>query len=375
MLNGWNASFIVVGTQKGGTTALRSMINAVHPQLCMSQREMHIEWFVRDWTAGSWSTITNETRFARHANQISSCRQRAANRNATPVLWGLSDPILSFLAPLLSHKLASFAPSLKLVFLLREPMQRAYSHYQMTRTNTSFEALVADELHKVAKARAEQGPHLQYSSSKWHVPRGLYAEQLVALLQFFPEDQLHITISECSARDPLGEYNRIFRFLGASSVARLPVLDSVAARSQTRYARPGSLSNGTSSVWGVVRATVVRQLFEFSHSSTAWLYAYLSARVALWDAWYAALEPSLHVRPLDTVSHLPCAFSPISPMYNSCRLPATVLPRRSGVKQKLVALCNTSTPNMDVGRKGAQTRSVGKTAKRPRPRSSEQTRA
>ena len=170
MLHDWNASFIVVGTQKGGTTALRSIINAFHPQLCMPQNEMHIEGFICNWTAGSWNVITNKTRFARHAKQIAACRQRAASHNAIPVIWGLSDPILSFLAPLLSHKLASFAPSLKLVFLLREPMQRAYSHYQMSRAyshyqmstetsfealNTSFEALVTDELHKVAKVRAE----------------------------------------------------------------------------------------------------------------------------------------------------------------------------------------------------------------------------
>ena len=291
--------------------------------------------YVSDYDLSYRSQLPHEARFAQHVKHISACRDRAVAANASRALyWGLSDPKFTFLAPTLGQRLAAVAPHLKLVLLLREPMQRAYSEYAMfrpmhERANISFEALVVTELRKLAAVRnggaASQGDH---------VARGLYAEQLAALIRSFPEDQLHITISECSVRDPLGEYNRIFRFLGVSTLTRLPVLKLKSYR--ISKAAP---SNDTS--WGGVHAAVSIQLFDYLHSSTAWVYAFLGARVALWDAWYADFKPPLYIKSLDAIGDMPCASTPNTSLYTHCVSPETLFPRRS--KTHMWHVCNATS--------------------------------
>jgi len=96
-------------------------------------------------------------------------------------------------------------PDARLIVLLRDPVDRALSHYH----------------HEVALGREplsfvrEPG----YFSHAWwdytYAARGRYAEQLERWLDVFPREQLLVLASEDLAGDTSGAYARVLEFLGA----------------------------------------------------------------------------------------------------------------------------------------------------------------
>jgi hypothetical protein len=148
--------------------------------------------------------------------------------------------------------------------------------------------------------------------------RALYAEQLAALARGFDLTRVHVSISECMQTDPLHAYNRIYRFLGAPTLApqnRTHVFSRVSHEHRTNeYYEPFAETlahnhslNGT-----------LHRLFRFYHSSTAWTYRFLGGRVNPWDEWYAHVLGT-RVQPLSAVGHEPCARNPQSELFDSCQ--------------------------------------------------------
>ena len=114
-------------------------------------------------------------------------------------------------------------PEAKLIVLVRNPVDRAFSHYQhevaLGREPLSFEeALEAED----ERLRGEE-EHLladpRYFSHAWwnytYRARGRYAEQIERWLEVFPREQLLIVPSEDLGSDPDGTYGRVLEFLGA----------------------------------------------------------------------------------------------------------------------------------------------------------------
>ena len=162
--------------------------------------------------------------------------------------WGFSDPMLSYLAPVGVARLAKFVPqATKLVLLIREPIQHAHSQYQMDALRArqrgasvpSFEAVALAELGRTCRG----GSCSRLATSL--LLRGLYAEQLAALLQHFRN--IWLGISECILQNQTREYNRMFAFLGLSTAAPLRELSPGASRT-SRNANALSLNTSTYSL-------------------------------------------------------------------------------------------------------------------------------
>jgi hypothetical protein len=121
--------FAIIGTQRGGTTSLHAYLRA-HPLVrTPSTKELHYitDRFVRgrDWYAGQFPAQLGPGE-----------------------LTGESTPYALF-HPLAPQRLRAVAPNVKLIVLLRNPVERAYSHYLLERSrgdeSLSFaEALAAD---------------------------------------------------------------------------------------------------------------------------------------------------------------------------------------------------------------------------------------
>lgn len=113
-------------------------------------------------------------------------------------------------------------PPVKLIVLLRNPVDRAYSHYQhMVRDGhetLSFEDALAAEPDRiqaeydrlVRDERYESPTHRHYS----YLSRGFYADQLAAWLRHFPREQLLVENAEDLFARPSEVYSRVLRFLG-----------------------------------------------------------------------------------------------------------------------------------------------------------------
>ena len=112
-------------------------------------------------------------------------------------------------------------PRVKLIFLLRNPVDRAYSNYLWSRQNG-----LETETFKRALALEEQrerdlAPNLRYTRPNAYFARGLYAEHLSCFYDRFPREQILVLRYEDVATRPGSVAAAFHRFLGVSEMPEL----------------------------------------------------------------------------------------------------------------------------------------------------------
>ncbi|WP_418595878.1 sulfotransferase family protein [Ponticoccus sp. (in: a-proteobacteria)] len=190
--------FFLIGAQKSGTTALFAKLTA-HPGIvALPQKELHV--FDRP--------DPDPARFDR------------AFAGADPaLLWGEATPAYLYW-PGAVEALARYNPGARILVILRDPAERALSHWKMQRARgiepLSFEAAIS----AVGRARVRDGGDREkrlYS----YVERGFYADQIARLLRHFPRDQIAFCRTEDLLRDEAGLLARLFGFLGVEAGLRV----------------------------------------------------------------------------------------------------------------------------------------------------------
>ena len=194
--------FAVAGTQKGGTSAIADYLEE-HLDVCMGRvKEVHYfdkdEFFRED--AADYT--------AYHANFDPRPTQR---------LLGDATPIYMYWKPT-PQRLAQYNPRMKLIILLRNPVKRAYSHWNMEiklhRETLAFEDAIRSE-----HARSVAAAPLQLR--RWsYIDRGRYSEQLRRVWQHFPVEQTLVLKSESLKSEPAPALARISEFLGIAPFPR-----------------------------------------------------------------------------------------------------------------------------------------------------------
>lgn len=208
--------FVICGTQKGGTTALHAHL-AAHSRICMStKKEVHF--------------FDDESRFERSGVDYADYH---AHFEPEPehVVVGEATPIYLYwkAAP---ARMRAYNPDLKLVVLLRNPIERAFSHWNMQRSrgreHLGFEEAVHGE-----RDRAREALPLQDRAHSY-VDRGFYSVQLERLWGCFGRDRVLVLRSDALRTDPAPALDRITRFLG------IDPFEGVRARSANarRYEAP-----------------------------------------------------------------------------------------------------------------------------------------
>jgi hypothetical protein len=222
-------NFLIAGTQKGGTSALDCYLRE-HPDVCMAQvKETHF--------------FDNEAFFARRAPDYAHLH--AHFRPKAGQLLGEATPITMYWADA-PRRVWEYNPRMKLICLLRNPVERAFSHWNMERDRGADNAPFAEALRREAERCRAALPlqHRVYS----YADRGFYCEQIRRLWRFFPRAQtLFLKSEELTAR-PQETLYRVFAFLG---VPRRPVEPRVV------HARPYAVPLG-----GAEREHLVR-LYEW----------------------------------------------------------------------------------------------------------------
>jgi hypothetical protein len=188
-------TFLIVGAMRSGTTSLARSIGA-HPDVFMvPTKELHF--------------------FDSHFDRgIDWYESHFADAGAAGAI-GEATPRYMYLEPA-AARMASVVPEAKLVVILRDPVDRAYSHYWMNRAR-AFETLsFADAL----AAEADRGPG-RYA----YVGRGRYLEQLQRLCRHYPREQLLVLfLDELRAR-PQETFSAAVTFIGVGD-APLPAIVS-----------------------------------------------------------------------------------------------------------------------------------------------------
>lgn len=194
--------FVIVGTQRGGTTSLHAYLRAHRDIVTPAKKEIH---FLTD-------------RFERGAAWYIG--QFPASVPAS-TLVGEATPYALF-HPLAPQRLFDVSPGARVIVLLRNPVDRAYSHYLHERARghetLTFEDAIAAEPHRL-RGLEDQLAAGELLVSDVHkrasfVERGRYARQLERWLSVFPRDQLLILRSEDLYANPVRVTQQVTDFLG-----------------------------------------------------------------------------------------------------------------------------------------------------------------
>ncbi len=205
---GPRVGFLLGGVQKGGTTALARLL-AQHPGLALPEgKEAHV-FDAPDFDEG-WSAEQVDARFAPH---FDSARPAALHGDATPI---------TLFHPTLVARVARYNPAMRWVLLLRDPVERAISHYFMERgRGLESRSLLAAVLLEHRRLRGHVDDWSADSPLRVcsYAARGRYAAQLCVLFEHFPREQVLLLRSCDMAACPQPVLARIWDFLGVAPVS------------------------------------------------------------------------------------------------------------------------------------------------------------
>ena len=204
-------NFLIVGAQKAGTTALYSYLRD-HPAVTGPPWK-EVSFFDRHfWRGAAWYR-------GNFPNKLYLRRMRA--RTGVEPIVGEASPSYLFhlFAP---ERAAALVPDARLIALVRNPVERALSHYHhevaFGREPLPFEQALEQEDARM-KGELERLRDPRYFSHAWwnftYLSRGRYAEQLERWLGFFPRERLLVLPSEELLERPRETYARVLDFLGA----------------------------------------------------------------------------------------------------------------------------------------------------------------
>jgi hypothetical protein len=195
--------FIIIGTQRGGTTSLYNYLSG-HPKIAPA-RQKEVHYF--------------SVHHAKGLNWYESFFPRT--RGVRRRISGEASPYYLF-HPHSPARIREVLPDVRLIALLRDPVARAFSHYRhevgLGEEPLSFEEAIAREderigpdVEKLAVDPSYEGhAHRHYS----YVARGRYIEQLRNWTKYFPLEQILVLRSEDLFDDPRDVYLRTIDFLG-----------------------------------------------------------------------------------------------------------------------------------------------------------------
>lgn len=203
--------FIMIGAQRCGTTSLFRALMA-HPQVVRPTFHKGINYFDLNYQRGmGW--------YRGHFPIAEVARHNTA-RFGGPVVLEASGYYIYH--PFALERVARDMPSVKLVAMLRDPVERAFSAYKHESARgfewESFEKALELEDERLVGEVDRMRDDLSYESfchrhhSYRH--RGQYAEQLERIYSLFPREQLHVVESEDFFDEPAREYARLVTFLG-----------------------------------------------------------------------------------------------------------------------------------------------------------------
>lgn len=210
--NAARVDFVIVGTQKGGTTALDYYLRQ-NPGVQMANRKKEIHFFDND------SLDWHKPDYEAYHSEFDWSSQACVRGEVTPAYMYWPQSI---------ERMRAYNPDMKLVCLLRNPAFRAYSHWRMERAR-GLEPLGFS--HAIREGRKRIITHPESLRVHDYVERGLYHHQVVRLLENFDRGQILFLTSDELRESYVQVLHQLANFIGAepfSNVAQrfvLPVED------------------------------------------------------------------------------------------------------------------------------------------------------
>ncbi len=206
--------FLIIGAARCGTTALTHFLTQ-HPEVHFSSpKETHFFAFANQSIdfRGPGDDVMMNQRAILHPNDFQKLFVNRGNKKAS----GEGSVSTLYYPQSSIPNIQSYAPNAKMIVVLRNPIERAFSSYMYMigrgyEPETSFERALDLE-----PERIEQNWH-----HIWHYTRmGFYHDQLKAFLDAFGSDRIRVYLFDRMQADKLETLRDLFEFIGVDSSFR-----------------------------------------------------------------------------------------------------------------------------------------------------------
>jgi hypothetical protein len=181
-------NLVIIGAMKSGTTALHRLLDE-HPDIMMARGKELNFFFGPATDPGENAASAWHRGLEWYAGQFDA--HAAVRGESSP---GYTSPD----HPEVAERMAAVVPHVRLVYLVRDPIERAVSQYRHHRADGTEPRIVVDAL---------LDPRSQY------IARGRYFDRLTPFLRTFAREQILVVSQEDLLRDPDHSLNLVYRFL------------------------------------------------------------------------------------------------------------------------------------------------------------------
>jgi hypothetical protein len=189
-------NFVIGGTQKGGTSALDSFLRQ-HPEICMPETKKELHFFDREEEFRGTPSYEKY-----HAHFRPEPRHRAIGEASPIYMYWNAAP----------DRVWSYNPQMKWILVLRNPVERAFSAWNME-TKRKAEHLSFQEAVEQEAIRCREALPLQHRVFSY-IDRGFYAHQVRRLFNIFGRGNCLVLLNEDLRNDHRSTLRRAFEFLG-----------------------------------------------------------------------------------------------------------------------------------------------------------------
>jgi len=203
--------FIIAGAQKAGTSALADFLET-HPKIKMPHKdELHTT------VQPARHFFDDEERFAKSEIDYAPL-QRGCVRKRKSILLGSCTPIYIYWKSAM-ERIWNYNSKIKLLILLRNPAERAFSHWNMQR-DRHLESLDFLDAVQEEKNRARDAMPFQLRKFSY-VDRGFYAAQIERVFRYFPREQVKVIKFEHFRREARKTLDAVCNFIGIEPLQNL----------------------------------------------------------------------------------------------------------------------------------------------------------
>lgn len=247
-------TFLCIGVQKAGTTSLINYLSQ-HPDIFMLENETHFfdtEYF-------------NESDIVKYEKNFDTQKK----------IIGEKTPSYNYLQ-FAMNRIYKYNPNIKLILLLREPISRAFSQYnmQINKMNKNLDDVSEQQILDDFKKEENMKLSELKSNGNYYILRGKYYEIIEYILTLFPRKNLYIGIAEEIKTNKKKYYNEIIRFLGGNELEEINEnLDTHIME----YKKP-------------IPKVLEKKLYQIYKPHNKRLYKILGRKIDVWEKYYDTIK-------------------------------------------------------------------------------------
>lgn len=203
-------NFLIIGANKGGTSSFYKYLDQ-HPEIFMSEIKEPMFFLFNDMTGKEQEADVHQKEPDWHNwKPISSVEEYKQMFVTPPGVKAAGEASTAYLAnPVCAERIARFNPAMKIIAILRNPVSRAFSNYQMYvrlgHEKNSFASVVKEELDG-KRGHMPQGRH--------YIQLGYYYDSLAEYYRVFGKQNVKVYLIEELKEKPEWMFRDAFEFLG-----------------------------------------------------------------------------------------------------------------------------------------------------------------